>query len=1132
MNYKNVLVGIFAILASALILNLPLVGAVQINIMRPSGSNWVKHDEVTINPENLISRSVSIENIGGVFWTNAKIIIDISNSTTSADIEMAYVYACKGSDPSSCMDTESPDKYDIMDNELSVELLWNDIRDVTTSCSSSPSSCMETSNLFLLFKVNDNGKTVWVGIWNKMERRTYDFAEPYLYEYGLDEMDLRTETSFLNLVGDFIGNYLKIPFNPVWVSGAVFSGASSLFELSVSSSELGQSSPNFQVANYMGNEIESISDDYSFIFTETSYGITNPVTLNLNPSFTCGSYGCESEKGESTTTCCYDCGCAEDYYCDGGIEGTCKRDDLISIVIYGTPDTSIENCNEQHTVNITVEIDRAPSDASITASSYILEGDSSSVSCQEIYSNVYLCPVIVPPMSDCESGEYIIGPNYIEFTISYSDGPGSKTKELSVQFPDIAVGSFTCGENGCETSLGENQQNCCYDCGCSSGYCDIEDGAAPTTSQCKEHPGESTIQVKADPTHIYNHVSGDRIELNVKIEDAPRSLTITSDSCEMDCYYNCTASCDVSCSEIASSDPDAFNASCMLTFTIANYDSLTDYTIYPTLNLSVTYNDGPSETVSKTLSKTFSTISVGASWCGDGICTPGENSNNCCYDCACPEGYYCDTADIGAPTQGDKCEEEVNMKLVASFETFEVDYPYESHDIRVIVQVNNAPSSMTGEMYCGFGNTDDYCAMSCEKVGSDDSHVLDCNLTTPIIDYKTSELYDPIARRIVLGPGAMTYSATYNDGSGWATMDLNTTFDNITINVKAKCGAGPGYFGMEGEHCLPYDTTLACETDLDESYSTCCCDCPCPESKFCYISSDTDDGTCRSVNSVNILINKFEPDPKKCRIQPPDKKGCVFYDSLSATITITPTADYILTTASFKMGAETSDAICILISETSPFNVYSCSAVLPNIKSKTIIQDSMVKKKIEISASVQSLGLLDATISGSKTLQIKKEKSKELKTIEEQIQDIEDIEDSIKSLRTWLYGIGIVLVLTCIAIAIWVQNLLGKCIAFDICIFIDFIGMLTKIDKALDLIKGYKKTLSTASLPIEINKELIDIKYTFLEIMGTIGKGAVCAFMFGKSIDSALGTSASKGITVTDKKAYTDHFFSWFIIDW
>ena len=112
------------------------------------------------------------------------------------------------------------------------------------------------------------------------------------------------------------------------------------------------------------------------MFAETSYGITNPVTLNKNPGFTCGSYGCESEKGESSVTCCYDCGCAVDYYCDGGIEGTCKRDDLISLVLYGTPDTSIENCNEQHTVNITVEIDRAPSDASITASSYTLEEDS------------------------------------------------------------------------------------------------------------------------------------------------------------------------------------------------------------------------------------------------------------------------------------------------------------------------------------------------------------------------------------------------------------------------------------------------------------------------------------------------------------------------------------------------------------------------------------------------------------------------------------------------------------------------------------------------------------------------------------------------------------------------------------
>ena len=170
---------------------------------------------------------------------------------------------------------------------------------------------------------------------------------------------------------------------------------------------------------------------------------------------------------------------------------------------------------------------------------------------------------------------------------------------------------------------------------------------------------------------------------------------------------------------------------------------------------------------------------------------------------------------------------------------------------------------------------------------------------------------------------------------------------------------------------------------------------------------------------------------------------------------------------------------------------------------------------------------VDATISGSKILQIKKEKSKELKTIEEQIEDLEDIEDSVKSLRTWLWGIGIFLVFVCIAAAIWEPTLLGKCIAFDICVFIDFIGMLTKIDKALDLIKDHKKLLVDANLPIEINKELIDIKYTFLEIMKTIAQGAICMFTFGKSINSALGTSASKGLTVTitDPVAYFNYIF-------
>jgi len=628
MNYKNVLMGVVAILAAVLILDLPLVGATQINIMYWSGAQWVKQYEVNIAPENLIDKDISIKNIGGVFWTNAKVVINISNTST-ADLDGVYVYKCKGFSPTECVETETPDMHTIVNNDLDMELLWNDISKVITACSSNPSSCLEVANLLFLFKVNDNGKIIWVGIWNKIERSTFDFAEPYLFEYDLDEIDLHAKAGFVTPVRDFIETYLTIPFNPDWVSSAIFLGVNSLYELSVSSSGLQQASPNFNTEDHGTNEISGISKDYSFVFPNASYGIINPATLNLNPSFTCGLYGCEVNLSESSANCCYDCPCSGGYYCDGGVEGICKLESLISLSLYETPNTVVTNCNEEHVINVTAKVDYAPSDMDLTRSEYKLNDTIYSTQCEEVFPDVYRCSITVPPMPNCQEGEYRIGPNYLNFTISYSDGPNPKSRGLVVQFPDIIVGSFTCGENGCESELGENSDNCCYDCGCPQGYCDVADGAEPNTGICRQDITVGNLQITATPTHFYTHndAMGDTSVLNVRVSNAPLSLDIVDDSCSLDCSYdgyNCSASCDVSCSEISSSDPNIYNASCPLTFRINSYDRTKDYSLVPTLNLSLTYNNGSFGNVNKNFSKIFSTISIGSSWCGDGICAPDE----------------------------------------------------------------------------------------------------------------------------------------------------------------------------------------------------------------------------------------------------------------------------------------------------------------------------------------------------------------------------------------------------------------------------------------------------------------------------------------------------------------------------
>jgi hypothetical protein len=1109
MNCRTVLMELLAILAAALILDLPLVGATQVNIMYWNGAQWVKWDDVEMSPQDLVNKHVTVVNTGGSpFWSNPKVVINISNSTM-AGLDRAYVYKCKNLSPDDCVETVTPDMHEILGNDLDLGLPWTGVSHVITPCSSSPGSCLEVANLFFLFRVKDNGKIIWFGTWSRIERKTYNFTPPYLYEYSLAEVDLRAKADSLTLVRDFVETFMRLPFNTQWVSGAVFKGASSLYEISVSSSGLQQASPDFDSEEHTGNTISGISRDYSFVFPSAAYGTTSPLTLNLNPGFTCGQSGCESGLGESSVNCCYDCPCPAGYYCDGGTEGTCKLENLISLGLYETPDTVISNCNEVHVINLTAKVNLAPSEMNLVRSGYRLEETVYPTACDEIFHDVYRCPVTVPPMPDCEEGEYTIGPNYLNFTISFSDGPGTKEKIIATQFPDIVVGSFTCGQSGCESGLGESSVNCCYDCPCQYGYCDIADGAQPGTGTCRQDITDSSMQITARPTHFYTHnPAGDMVNLNPRISNSPVSLDIAGDSCGIGCYPDCSASCDVSCSEITSSDPDVFNASCIFTFIIADYDSARDYSLAPALNLSVTYNNG-SSTVSRTLSRDFSTISVGASWCGDRVCTPGENLLTCCYDCPCLDGYYCDTADRDAPTVGDSCRLESDIRLVLEGpDETEFDYSDILHVTKLTVRVENAPVSLEGSVSCVFGDGSAGCGITCERLEGG-SHSLGCNLSIPAIDYKTSPLYDPVTRRITLGPNTLNYSVTYNNGPGLVSRELSAGLPDIEINVKPRCGSGAGYTGFE-EMCMPYNRTLACEGNLGENYETCCCDCPCPEGEYCYLAGDS--GTCSPIGSIALIVEEFDPEPKECLISS-DRKTCMFYDSLASTVRIEPEADYSYTDAYFEIGGEAFNAYCIPAPGES-VNRYDCSFIPPNIEG-TDIQSGYLNRNVAVFMSIRSTGLLDTTVSGGDELTISKVEGAELELLEEQLSELDRIQDKLKSMRTWIWVSLGALVALCTALCIWVAGVCGYCIAFGACVSIDLISVLIKIGNSLELIKGYKELLNEANMPGTMNIQETNVKYGALEISKTVLQGLVCLAMFGGTFQSIITPAKAAAVSET-----------------
>jgi len=58
-----------------------------------------------------------------------------------------------------------------------------------------------------------------------------------------------------------------------------------------------------------------------------------------------------------------------------------------------------------------------------------------------------------------------------------------------------------------------------------------------------------------------------------------------------------------------------------------------------TPSTSSTTTTSTSTTTSSTSSTTTTTVPKPT--CGNGKCEAGENSDNCCLDCGCPEGFFC-----------------------------------------------------------------------------------------------------------------------------------------------------------------------------------------------------------------------------------------------------------------------------------------------------------------------------------------------------------------------------------------------------------------------------------------------------------------------------------------------------------
>jgi hypothetical protein len=792
-NYWLIAVEIFAIAACYMLVAWPLASATNVNII----FNGQAQATADLSMDTLLSKSITSKHEpSDVTWTDVKVVATISSASLSHTVEKIYLYKCKSTSPSACVMTEPQ----VFDKWIDTELAWKDVSEREGT-----STYPQVANLLIIIKlVGPNGRISWVGSWDTVKRTDYNVFNTYSHE--ISTLDFYAKSADLVLPAKaFMEGFQMVPFS--WADRVVFQGAGSLHGLGGTESELSSSPPKLQSAQPTSNEITTINKDFYFVLSETSSGVSVPLTLNLNPDFNCGDGVCEIDLGETRDTCCYDCGCASTEYCDAsqGQAGSCKNEDAIAIQVQPITTPMVTDCSIPFTANIKVKVNSPPSTLADTMQAYMtLDQDIYTSTCTKASGPEYNCPINIDPEIRCGSGSRQKGPNTVNVSLAYHDGANVVTKDLSASFNALTVS---------------------YDCACQTGfYCDSGE------TRCKPE-GSIGLQILNVTSYMPNYnPSGDNIEVNARITNPPSDLTTTGTANYMlgkllrgnTLMVNGTSG-NAQCTGGAST---GHLYHCSIPLSISNYNHESAYYVKGnSLTFSVSYSNGGTQMV-KDLTAQFSDITIPSYQCGDGVLNAEETEDNCCQDAGCSAaGTYCDAV------RGCSYINNVTMSVVAV-------QPKETTDckrintINITGRVNNVPY-MANINYVHY-----YLGGEMQNWG------LDCTNPNPVTGLTYCQLQIPPIDDCQLpfytvGPNSLNFTVSFYDGlTDSITREINTAFEDIKITPVYHCGQ----FG--------------CETEFGESGENCCLDCGCVGGEYCdYEPQYNPDGQCRDRSDIRLVID-------------------------------------------------------------------------------------------------------------------------------------------------------------------------------------------------------------------------------------------------------------------------------------
>ncbi|MBI4020311.1 MAG: fibronectin type III domain-containing protein [Candidatus Aenigmarchaeota archaeon] len=733
-------------------------------------------ETLTVSPEALISKQVAISrDPADITGANPIVRITVNSGSVNHRLDKVFLYECRKAGPADCSRLAPFQGSGFLD----VERNWTSLSERLTS-----SAVPQAGNIMIIAKLVDSEENaLWAGSFIQVRRDSLS-QMPVAVENSLSNVELTaTGASSVLLIRNFIesnGNTI-IPFNSQYVSGAVFTSATSLYSIGASSQEIEQSPPAFQTAVSSSPEIKSISKDVQFIFPQTNLGIANPLVFVINPSPVTGDGFCDI--GENSQTSCFDCGCAQgSFYCDlsnpSSPSGACRDSNAITLTAIAPSSVPLNSCTGQFSINMTAKISNPPSGlpSSLTGVANV-SGSVVPLTCAQASGyGEYSCLVPVSPAVQCGGGTYSLEGSTLAFQVAYRDGPNTVFKNLVSPISRINVN---------------------YNCGCSSGlFCDS--GALTCKSDAIS---VSMLEIRSRIDN-YNRAT-DSITFSAKANNPPSDLVLTSVDYSL-------GSLNIDGTSIRNSTTGTINCAgglatgfiynCSIPFSISPYNPANTYSFKGNrLVFHFSYTNGPGNTITKDVSLGIADVTMPAQTCGNGVIDQGETQANCCIDALCSSlDLYCDRGSLGCKPEGN-----ITLSIESIFPTLPIRDAEQPHTLNITAVISNPPK-------------DFQIILANHKIaGQASGYDLGCTVRERLLGRVRCLLTIPAQENCTLpfcsvGPNSLELTITFPDGSlPDRTKTLPTSFPDIRITPTYHCGDGRQ------------------ESSLNESAANCCLDFSC-----------------------------------------------------------------------------------------------------------------------------------------------------------------------------------------------------------------------------------------------------------------------------------------------------------------